>query len=78
MSQAARTEWKWLCPMQVTDPVCRATLALYKAGGQEGYRGWAYFFCATRCQKAFAANPERYVGKEQGAVPPPASEVLEE
>ncbi len=64
--------------MQVNDPVCGTKLALDRAAGQEDHRGWAYFFCSTRCDRLFTADPARYVGGEQPFARPLASEAHEE
>jgi YHS domain-containing protein len=44
-----------------TDPVCGMTVDPATAAGIRSYNGRNYFFCATGCGEAFAADPARYL-----------------
>lgn len=43
-----------------TDPVCKMTVKPEKAAARAEYRGRTYYFCSSRCHKAFMAAPGRY------------------
>ena len=43
------------------DPVCNMTVEPEKAAAKAEYKGTTYYFCAVGCQKAFLADPEKYV-----------------
>ncbi|WP_216640886.1 YHS domain-containing protein [Thermus scotoductus] len=45
----------------VRDPVCGMMVDPQKAAGKSVYRDQTYYFCSIGCQKAFDADPERYV-----------------
>jgi Cu+-exporting ATPase len=45
----------------VLDPVCGMTVTTATAAARTEYRGRVYAFCNVSCQKAFEADPERYV-----------------
>ncbi len=42
-----------------TDPVCGMKVDEKQAAAKAEYKGEAYYFCSTHCQKAFAADPRR-------------------
>ena len=51
-----------------TDPVCRMTVEEPTAAGPSIYEGRSFFFCSSRCQREFEADPPRFVPKgERGA-----------
>ncbi len=49
-----------------TDPVCAMTIEPNNAAAKAEYLGTTYYFCRQGCQKAFMADPEKYI---QGASP---------
>ena len=49
------------------DPVCRMAVDPRKAAGVSHRRGVAYFFCSSKCARAFAVNPRHYVAKSPAA-----------
>ncbi len=44
-----------------TDPVCGMTVDENKAAAKVEYKGNTYYFCSMHCQKAFTADPPKYV-----------------
>lgn len=49
------------------DPVCRMAVDPSHSAGQLRHAGVDYFFCSLDCAKAFASDPERYVGERVAA-----------
>jgi len=45
-----------------TDPVCGMSVDPNKAPADADYQGKTYYFCSDDCQRAFNADPRRYVG----------------
>jgi P-type Cu+ transporter len=43
------------------DPVCNMTVEPEKAAAKTEHQGTTYYFCSMGCQKAFAAEPKKYV-----------------
>lgn len=43
------------------DPVCNMNVEPEKAAGKAEHEGATYYFCSVGCQKAFVAEPEKYV-----------------
>jgi YHS domain-containing protein len=37
-----------------------------QARARSQHKGKTYYFCAVGCKKAFDANQDKYVGKEEG------------
>ncbi len=52
------------------DPVCHMDIDPAEADGASDWKGVTYYFCSTGCEKAFNADPERYVS---GVAPKPAA-----
>ena len=50
------------------DPVCGMDLDPPSDDRTAMHRGHTYFFCSTRCQEAFQANPDGYLDPDY--VPP--------
>ena len=48
-------------PEQATDPVCGMTVEVATAHFHTAHDGVDYFFCAAGCQKAFEADPARFL-----------------
>ena len=48
------------------DPVCGVKVEADKGYGKM-YQGTLYRFCSKNCLDKFDIDPERYLGKEQGA-----------
>jgi Cu+-exporting ATPase len=49
------------------DPVCGMTIDPAKAAGSIAHGGATYYFCSQRCESAFKADPQRYLGQSEGA-----------
>jgi Cu+-exporting ATPase len=47
-------------PAQTKDPVCGMTVEPDSAAGQVEHEGRTYYFCSTRCQATFQADPAKY------------------
>lgn len=47
------------------DPVCGMDVDATTAAGKSDYMGQTYYFCSLGCKKAFDANPEKYIGKQE-------------
>ncbi|HEY3437288.1 MAG TPA: YHS domain-containing protein [Actinotalea sp.] len=43
------------------DPVCGMTVDLASAAATAEHEGVTYYFCSKGCQKAFVAEPGRYL-----------------
>src|SRR5258708_37009173 len=54
----------------VLDPVCGMTVDPHSAKHQYPYKGRSYFFCSARCRTKFAADPEKFLGKDARAAEP--------
>lgn len=52
---------------RVIDPVCGMSVNRAEAPASAEYAGKTYFFCVAECRDRFAANPERYVPRRNGA-----------
>jgi Cu+-exporting ATPase len=48
------------------DPVCNMNVEPAKAAAKAEHEGTTYYFCSVGCQKAFVAEPKKYL-KESGA-----------
>jgi Cu+-exporting ATPase len=55
------------------DPVCNMTVEPEKAAAKAEYQGTTYYFCSVGCQKAFVADPEKYVKSGSTSSQPSAS-----
>ncbi|MBI4292022.1 MAG: YHS domain-containing protein [Betaproteobacteria bacterium] len=44
-----------------TDPVCSMQIAPERAAARVEDRGKTYYFCCQGCQRAFAADPQKYI-----------------
>jgi Cu+-exporting ATPase len=53
------------------DPVCGMTITAEKAAGMSRVGGTAYYFCSTRCNATFDAEPGRYAGRSIQSGPAP-------
>ena len=49
------------------DPVCRMAVDPADPAGVRRRRGYSYYFCSEDCERAFAAEPRRYVGTSDTA-----------
>ena len=54
----------------VLDPVCGMTVDPHIARHRHQHKGHAYSFCSAGCRSKFAADPEKYLGKEERAAAP--------
>lgn len=56
------------------DPVCMMQVEPANVTVKAWYRGEVYYFCLARCEKAFAADPQKYASvaptDSPGHVPP--------
>src|SRR4030065_120691 len=52
------------------DPVCGMTVEEKSAAGKAMHAGKVYYFCSTKCQDKFVADPVRYVGAATKAAAP--------
>jgi Cu+-exporting ATPase len=52
------------------DPVCGMTVDPHTAQHRHQHGGRAYYFCSAGCRTKFAADPDKYLGKEQRAAEP--------
>lgn len=43
------------------DPVCGMDVKVGDAVGSHAHEGKMYYFCAKACEKAFNADPEKYL-----------------
>ena len=48
-------------PNTVLDPVCGMYVDPQKARGSAEYQGKTYYFCSSRCEERFKAEPEKYL-----------------
>jgi Cu+-exporting ATPase len=46
------------------DPVCGMTVDPEKTQHRHDYQGRTYYFCCNGCRSKFAADPQKYLGKE--------------
>ena len=53
------------------DPVCGMTVDPHAGKPTHAYHGHTYHFCSPGCQAKFAADPERYLNKEDEPEPAP-------
>ncbi|MFA5941947.1 MAG: YHS domain-containing protein [Sinimarinibacterium sp.] len=44
------------------DPVCGMLVDESRTAARVEYQGVTYYFCSTICQKAFKAEPQKYIG----------------
>jgi YHS domain-containing protein len=49
------------------DPVCRMAVDPQRAAAVRHRRGFTYYFCSPECERAFAADPRRYVANSPAA-----------
>ena len=47
------------------DPVCDMDVNEKEAKYKTTYKGKTYYFCAPGCLKAFKANPQKYLKKNE-------------
>ena len=47
------------------DLVCKMEVDPATAAATSEYKGKHYYFCAPGCKRAFDADPERYLAKEE-------------
>ena len=50
-----------------TDPVCGMTVDEKSAAGTVAHSGRKYYFCSSKCQHEFEANPVKYAGSGEAA-----------
>jgi Cu+-exporting ATPase len=50
---------------QYIDPVCHLKVARNSAMPSFDFDGNTYYFCAEKCQRAFKAAPDKYLGLKQ-------------
>lgn len=55
--------------MQVTDPVCRRSIALETVEAHCEFKGWSFFFCSVECVQRFDQRPENYIDRQKGGPP---------
>jgi len=54
----------------VKDPVCGMNVDPHTAKHRHEYKGHPYYFCSAGCRTKFAADPEKYLNKDQRAAEP--------
>jgi len=54
----------------VLDPVCGMTVDPHTAKYRHQHKGHAYYFCSAGCRTRFAADPEKYLSKDERAAEP--------
>lgn len=47
-----------------TDPICGMTVDIATAEFSASHSGETYYFCGAGCRKAFALNPDAFVGAD--------------
>lgn len=47
--------------ISVKDPVCGEVLDVAKVQASEIHKGWAYFFCSSRCHERFSKSPSSFM-----------------
>src|SRR5262245_31838238 len=52
------------------DPVCGMTVDPHTAKHRHTHKGHTYYFCSGGCRTKFAADPEKYLSKEERAAEP--------
>src|SRR5436853_3387254 len=52
------------------DPVCGMTVDPHTAKRRHQHRGHTYYFCSAGCRTRFAADPGKYLSKDQRAAEP--------
>jgi len=52
------------------DPVCGMTVDPHSAKHRHQHHGRTYYFCSAGCRAKFAADPGKYLGKDQRAAAP--------
>ena len=52
------------------DPVCGMTVDPHTAKHRHQHKGHAYYFCSAGCRTKFAADPEKYLDKDERAAEP--------
>jgi Cu+-exporting ATPase len=57
-------------PDGVLDPVCGMTVDPHTAKHRHDHKGRTYYFCSAGCRTKFAADPEKYLGKDARAGEP--------
>jgi Cu+-exporting ATPase len=53
------------------DPVCGMKVDLHAGKPTYEYRGHTHHFCSAGCHAKFAADPARYLNKQEGPKPAP-------
>src|SRR4051812_8622151 len=56
----------------VVDPVCGMTVDPHTAKHRHDHRGRTYYFCSAGCRTKFAADPAKYLDKDERAAEPAA------
>ena len=54
----------------VLDPVCGMTVDPHTAKHRHQHKGHTYYFCSAGCRTKFAADPEKYLDKDERAAEP--------
>ncbi len=49
--------------MKITDPVCGIEIETKWAQSATTYQGEHYYFCSTKCQRSFKANPAKFAAR---------------
>src|SRR6476619_1795141 len=52
------------------DPVCGMTVDPHSAKHRHQHLGRTYYFCSAGCRSKFAADPAKYLGKDDRAAEP--------
>src|SRR5947207_770395 len=55
---------------QTVDPVCGMTVDPHSAKHRHRHHGRPYYFCSAGCRSKFAADPGKYLGKDERAAEP--------
>ena len=63
-------------PETATDPVCGMTVDPATTPHRYQHQGHNYYFCAESCQTKFAADPERYLGRNAAPVQAPSEGMI--
>ena len=54
------------------DPVCGMTVTPgVSKGGSHAHAGKVFYFCSVKCRERFAADPEKYLARDEGAASTP-------
>jgi Cu+-exporting ATPase len=70
MAETALHHHDHAAPERVIDPVCGMTVDPHTAQHRHQHRDQTYYFCSAGCRTKFAADPDKYLSREQRAAEP--------